>query len=758
MEICNRMFRNYRALKILSILLAIYIAIWSYAPIGTFGTTGGFVNITVGYVIDGASEERTDRGVILTKGSLRAIVADSPLQMVCLGITRASAFFMYPALVMVFITKFRATLEVIMKSGFSIMAYQDAHELHVYCGYVILFDGVLHTIFHIVRWADQGNLYLLFDHFSGISGFILFITLLLICIPMGFDAVRMKMSYEVRKILHYFFVVFSIALAFHAPFSTIPNGGFAPIIFPVLIIWYVLDAMYVMLFWTEKIESTVFHVVPTGVQLTMQVSEEFQKRGQSGGYCYVCFPWIAKNEWHAYSLFENPSKPSERQIYIDNLGDWTQKVKDFLERDTHRPIWVMGPFSSPYDNAADFDNQILVAGGIGITPAISVIRKHQDTRRSNLIWAVRDPHMLEFFLKHGEFSTRGWNLVFYTGKAPLYIGDSNQVVTENGALVHIIRKRPDFPNLVPNIIYSIESGSYVPENFFGDDKMEAIAELNELLEELDEEDNDMDQREKLTRLINHAEDLGFLFTDLMAEIMKDKDIKAMVAKSLSADKSDKHLDASHPNTINEESENLLDEVDVDEFIAEAEGPALGGRRSRALSGSTILSAFRQVSMRPSNGMMSEGSGRFPGIGKAPARDSERTDVSSPSAKRFSTAFTGIRPTRGRKSMLHAMGGMSSMGFGGAISTRKFGNAKKRGSVFHLIETGLDNFLDSDTPQFCPWEADATEAIKHVEGLDKKKVMSTWGILYCGGRSPLATATKATANKYHVSLEMESFAW
>jgi hypothetical protein len=97
---------------------------------------------------------------------------------------------------------------------------------------------------------------------------------------------------------------------------------------------------------------------------------------------------------------------------------------------------------------------ILLLGGIGITPAISVMRAHSETRRTNLIWAVRDPHMLEFFLKHAEFSKRGWNLIFYTGKDPLYIGDASNLVTATGAMVHVIKARPDFEKLIPNVSFA----------------------------------------------------------------------------------------------------------------------------------------------------------------------------------------------------------------------------------------------------------------------------------------------------------------
>lgn len=256
----------------------------------------------------------------------------------------------------------------------------------------------------------------------------------------------------------------------------------------------------------------------TGVQLTMAVSKKFQKRGNSGGYCYVNFPWINKYQWHAFSMFENPDNPNERQIYIQDLGDWTHSVREALQRNTRRPVWVQGPFSSPYDSAIEMDNQILIVTGIGITPAISVMRKYAETRRSNLIWAVRDPHMLEFFVKHGTFSTFGWNLVFYTGKDPLYIGDTNEVVTKSGALVHIIRARPKLQDLIPNIMYSIESGEFVPEAFLSELKVEAIVKVKAKLAELDK--TSLTSREKMAELINFSNNLGFLFTDIMSEIVK----------------------------------------------------------------------------------------------------------------------------------------------------------------------------------------------------------------------------------------------
>ena len=57
--------------------------------------------------------------------------------------------------------------------------------------------------------------------------------------------------------------------------------------------------------------------------------------------------------------------------------------------------WIKGPFPSPYSHASMYDNQILVASGIGITPALAAINAFKSSRRINLIWAVRDPEMIE---------------------------------------------------------------------------------------------------------------------------------------------------------------------------------------------------------------------------------------------------------------------------------------------------------------------------------------------------------------------------
>lgn len=247
------------------------------------------------------------------------------------------------------------------KTPLAMYMYQDSHELHVYCGWTILVCSTIHVICHVTRWAVQQNLELLTSHISGTTGLVIFSTCLLICLPMTW--LRQKLRFEWRKNLHYLFIVFALALMFHTPKSAIPNGGFTIYVFGIVLSLYALDSLYAFFFMTEKIPSPEFSVVKSGVRMTMQVSDHFQKVGASGGIGYICVPWVKKYQWHAFSLFENPAQPNERQVFIQKVGDWTTELHQYLQRETSRPIWISGPFPSPYSNAELYDNQILVASG-----------------------------------------------------------------------------------------------------------------------------------------------------------------------------------------------------------------------------------------------------------------------------------------------------------------------------------------------------------------------------------------------------------
>ena len=335
----------YFSVKLAQLICIIYICIatFAYQPTGLRNPSTGS--------IEGADPEITAQGYILDpNGKYRPVVALGTGQMICLACSRISAFSLYPVMVLVFLSKCKATINFLEKSPFSMFMIKDMHDLHIYCGHYIAFDVWIHTFFHLLRWGLQGNISLLWKDRTGISGLVVIIATPLITFVMMYWKKQIK--YEIRKGLHFLFYAFAIGMCFHVPPAGIPNGyvngGFCAYVLGFCITLYSLDALYIIFFMTEQIETTKFNVLPTGVQVTIEVSERFIRNGGKGGFGYICLPWVSRFQWHAFSIYQHPTNPKLRQMFIMKTGDWTTEVHAALQRNTSRPVWIRGPFESPY--------------------------------------------------------------------------------------------------------------------------------------------------------------------------------------------------------------------------------------------------------------------------------------------------------------------------------------------------------------------------------------------------------------------------
>ena len=246
---------RYKTLKLSQLLCAIYILIMTfrYYPAGLIDP---FSSRWQWRIVDVWNPENTDAGVIQLEGDpfgqKRAVVAKDRASMIFLGISRISAFTLYPPMILIFMTKCKATINFLMKTPVSLFMVDDQHELHAFCGRYIAIDVWIHTIFHCLRWGIQGNINLLWTNQTGLSGLIVVLACPLITFPMFINTIRLSMTYEVRKALHYLFYLFAIGMCFHNKTSAFPNGGFNQVVMGFCIVYYTLDALYVMFFMTGK--------------------------------------------------------------------------------------------------------------------------------------------------------------------------------------------------------------------------------------------------------------------------------------------------------------------------------------------------------------------------------------------------------------------------------------------------------------------------------------------------------------------------
>jgi len=85
-----------------------------------------------------------------------------------------------------------------------------------------------------------------------------------------------------------------------------------------------------------------------------------------------------------------------------------------------------------------------------------------------------------------------------------------------------------------------------------------------------------------------------------------------------------------------------------------------------------------------------------------------------------------------------------------------GGSLKRWTTMRNVMDERD-FNSLLTPAFHPWKEDK-EQEKLVKRLDNNDVMSTWGIMYCGGSKPVISALREVSIAYSIDLHIDSFAW
>lgn len=435
--------------------------------------------------------------------------ADSLAALVLFSVSRVSAYFSYPLIMLMFLSKANNLITVLQNSVLSIWVdFIELHQLHASGGTIIGVTSLIHSVFHLIRWGIGGDISLLWTSQTGITGFIAFgITPFIIC-PMRYPGLFRLLSYEWRKMMHNLSLLWGIALMFHAPMMHI----FWLVGIPIAI--YILDWIIGLFGKTYRVESTHFRRLENACAMHFANPEGFKV--DSSSYILVLLPWVSKYEWHAFSVFPHPTEASTSSVCIAVLGDWTSNLHTKLERPTSRPAWIQGPFSQTHQRAIDYDNIVSVTSGIGITPALSLMSLYGKNRRINLVWVCRDSSLVEYILTSMVSSTltspSAFILIYYTGNLQLKVPD---LLPAN---VHVFSGRPNVEHVIVGLVYRLESG----EMRIG----EVVSDLEDLTKSASAATNSMNVVLRLLRLYSVDE-----IYNAALDVSKDALIKTNISLS-----------------------------------------------------------------------------------------------------------------------------------------------------------------------------------------------------------------------------------
>jgi predicted ferric reductase len=127
-----------------------------------------------------------------------------------------------------------------------------------------------------------------------------------------------------------------------------------------------------------------------------------------GQFAFISFrSKVLSAEEHPFTISSTPTQPQSCNFSIRCSGDWTSEISRIKCGDT---AFIDGPYGHfSYFFCKDHRELIMIAGGIGITPMLSMLRymvDTGDTRQITLIWSNRTEEDIIFADEFMELERR----------------------------------------------------------------------------------------------------------------------------------------------------------------------------------------------------------------------------------------------------------------------------------------------------------------------------------------------------------------
>ncbi|KAG9130336.1 hypothetical protein Leryth_004267 [Lithospermum erythrorhizon] len=254
--------------------------------------------------------------------------------------------------------------------------FEHATRYHVWLGHLTMLLFTLHGLSYVVAWAMQGQLIQEILEWKNIGvanlpGVISLLAGLLMWVT-SLPGVR-RVNFELFFYTHQLYVVFIFFMALHIGDAVFLMAGGG-------IFMFMIDRF--LRFWQSRTTVDVLSATcyPCGT-LELVLSKPANLSYNALGWIFLQVRELSWLQWHPFSVSSSPLEGKHRlAIMIKVLGDWTAKLKDQIlsisektKRDGKITVSVEGPYGheSPYH--LTYENLILVAGGIGISPFLAIL-------------------------------------------------------------------------------------------------------------------------------------------------------------------------------------------------------------------------------------------------------------------------------------------------------------------------------------------------------------------------------------------------
>ncbi|KAG8391861.1 hypothetical protein BUALT_Bualt01G0231000 [Buddleja alternifolia] len=246
-------------------------------------------------------------------------------------------------------------------------------KYHIWLGNIAMGLFTTHGVLYIVYWIFTNRLSEMLkwgDHYvSNIAGEISLLCGLALWIT-TYPTIRRKM-FELFFYTHYLYIFFIIFFILHI------GIGFASIMLPGFYL-FVIDRYLRFLQSREKVRLVCARVLPCDtVELNFSKSRGLNYNPTST--IFINVPTISKLQWHPFTITSNSNlEPETLSVVIKCEGSWTKKLYDIISSPPaidRLQVSVEGPYGPASTHFLRHDMLVMISGGSGITPFISIIRE-----------------------------------------------------------------------------------------------------------------------------------------------------------------------------------------------------------------------------------------------------------------------------------------------------------------------------------------------------------------------------------------------
>ncbi|KAG8391862.1 hypothetical protein BUALT_Bualt01G0231100 [Buddleja alternifolia] len=240
--------------------------------------------------------------------------------------------------------------------GHIVMTLFTAHGL---C--YIIFWAVTHELSEVLKWENTGVSNVA-GELSLVAGLFLWAT--------TFPRIRRKM-FELFFYTHHLYILFVFFFVLHVGIS------YASIMLPGFFL-FMIDRYLRFLQSRRGVRLLSARVLPCEtVELNFAKSKGLSYTPTS--IMFVNIPSISKMQWHPFTISSNSKMECDKlSVIIKSEGSWSSKLHHLLSSPSpvdRLDVSIEGPYGPSSTDFLRHDLVIMVSGGSGVTPFISIIRE-----------------------------------------------------------------------------------------------------------------------------------------------------------------------------------------------------------------------------------------------------------------------------------------------------------------------------------------------------------------------------------------------